>query len=313
MPLSFVAMKPAFSTIAIIGTGALGMYYGTRLGLAGGEVKFLLRSDLDAVRQRGSMAITDSKQRLELRPVSVFGSTAEIGQVDLVVVTLKTTANHHLAELLPPLIGPATAVLTLQNGLGPDEKIASIVGAERVLGALAFIAATRTAPGEVRVYTHGSLVIGEFERRPMDRTRALVEQFNSAGVKTSMAENLAEARWRKLVWNIPFNGLAIAAGGLTTDIICADPVLAARVRVLMKEVQGAAGLMGYRIPDEFLRQQFDVTPPMGAYQPSSLVDCKAGRDVEIESIWGEPLRRAQAAGANMPELARLYDQLRAVV
>jgi 2-dehydropantoate 2-reductase len=306
-------MKPAFPTVAIIGTGAIGTYYGVRLAKAGADVRFLLRGDFEAIRKNGAMAIVDGEARVELRPVSVFRTSAEIGPVDIVLVALKTTANHHLAKLLPPLIGPDTAVLTLQNGLGPDEAIASIVGPERVLGALAFIALTRTASGEVRCYHHGSLVIGEFERRPTARTRALAEQFIAAGVKTTLAENLAEARWRKLVWNIPFNGLAIAAGGLTTDLISDDPILAARVRVLMKEVQQAAAGFGYIIPDEFLKQQFDVTPPMGSYQPSSLVDFIAGREVEIESIWGEPLRRAQKAGADTPELARLYDQLRALV
>jgi 2-dehydropantoate 2-reductase len=81
----------------------------------------------------------------------------------------------------------------------------------------------------------------------------------------------------------------------------------------MKEVQAAAAAMGHMIPDDFLQQQFSVTPPMGAYRPSSLVDFMAGREVEIEAIWGEPLRRAQAAGANVPALAQLYQEVQAKV
>jgi len=81
----------------------------------------------------------------------------------------------------------------------------------------------------------------------------------------------------------------------------------------MKEVQQAAALLGYAITDEFLTEQFNVTPPMGAYKPSSLVDFLAGREVEVESIWGEPLRRAQAAGAHVPELAKLFEELRGTV
>lgn len=302
-------MKRGFPRIAIIGTGAIGTYYGVRLATAGADVRFLLRSDFETVRQKGEMSIDDGETRIELRPVAVFNTTAQIGPVDLVIVSLKTTANAQLATLLPPLLGDSTAVLTLQNGLGADEYIASLVGAERVLGALAFIASTQSAPGEVRVYHHGSLTLGEFQGTPTTRTRALAAQFETAGVKIRVAENLAEARWKKLVWNIPFNGLSIATGGLTTDRICADPTIAARVRLLMKEVQQSAAALGYRISDEHLRQQFEVTPPMGAYQPSSLVDYLAGREVEVEAIWGEPLRRAQAAGASVPELARLYSEL----
>jgi 2-dehydropantoate 2-reductase len=306
-------MSHTFPSIAIIGAGAIGTYYGVRLGRAGANVRVLLRSDLAAIKRRGAMAIRDDNGSIDLRPVSVFGSTIEIGPVDLVIVSLKTTANDHLSDLLPPLLGSKTAVLTLQNGLGADEVIASIVGSERVLGGLAYIALTRTAPGEVRCYHHGSLTIGEFGRPPTTRTRNLAAQFGAAGIKVNVAENLAEARWKKLVWNIPFNGLAIVAGGITTDRICADAKLTAYVGALMKEVQRAATALGYVITDEFLQQQFDITLPMGAYQPSSLVDFLAGREVEIESIWGEPLRRAQAVGAAVLELARLYDELRTII
>jgi 2-dehydropantoate 2-reductase len=286
------------------------MYYGARLALAGAEVRFLMRGDLAVVRARGSLLLHEKGGATELKPVAAFGSTGEIGPVDLVIVTLKTTANGELARLLPPLLGPRTVIFTLQNGLGSDEQIAALFGAERVMGGLAFIAATRTAPGEVMCYHPGSIALGEFGRPPLDRTRALAAQFETAGVKTRVVDDLNEARWRKLVWNIPFNGLAIAAGGITTNRLCAIPRLAEEVRALMHEVQFAASRLGFVIPEKFLRQQFDVTPPMGAYRPSSLVDFLAGREVEVEAIWGEPLRRAQAAGAKVPRLERLYASLK---
>ncbi|PAW62143.1 MAG: hypothetical protein B9S34_15815, partial [Opitutia bacterium Tous-C1TDCM] len=115
-----------------------------------------------------------------------------------------------------------------------------------------------------------------------------------------------------LIWNVPFNGLAIARGGLTTDRLLADPRIAAEVRPLMDEVAGAARHFGYEVTEEFIRSQLEVTPGMGAYAPSSLVDFLAGREVEREAIWGEPLRRAQAAGLAMPRLTALYADLRKV-
>jgi 2-dehydropantoate 2-reductase len=299
--------------IAVVGSGALGIYYGVRLGLAGASVHFLLRSDWEAVRKGGSLRIYDSESSRELSPVAIYQTTRDIGPVDLVIVSLKTTTNAALAELLPPLVGQHTAVLTLQNGLGAEDTIAGIIGKDRVLGGLAFIALNRTAPGEVRCFHHGSLVIGEFGRPPAARTEAVAQWFKAAGVVVQVANILAEARWKKLVWNIPFNGLAIAAGGIATDRICADSALSNQVRVLMKEVQTAARAQGYEIPDSFLQQQYDVTPPMGAYRPSSLVDFLAGRDVEVEAIWGEPLRRAQAAGAQVPALAQLHDKLQHLI
>jgi 2-dehydropantoate 2-reductase len=302
----------ASPSIAIVGAGAIGCYYGARLALVGNDVRFLMRSDLEHVRAHGlTLRERDGTRRLER--VAAFGTTAEIGPVDLVLVTLKTTANGALATLLPPLLHRDTVVVTLQNGLGNEELLAALVGAERVLGGLCFIAVTREAPGElVGYHTPASITLGEFGRPAAERTHAIAGLFKTIGVKCTAVDQLAEARWRKLIWNIPFNGLSIAAGGITTDRILADPALAREVRALMDEVANAARRFGFVIPEEFIQKQIDVTPPMGPYKPSSLVDFLAGREVEVEAIWGEPLRRAQAAGLTMPRLEALYARLREV-
>ncbi len=296
-------------SIAIVGAGALGCYYGARLALAGADVRFLFRSDLPHVRVHG-LTLRERDATRHLPRPAVFATTAEIGPVDFVLVTLKTTNNAELPRLLPPLLGAQTAVVTLQNGLGNEELIASLAGAERVLGGLCFIAVTRTAPGEVTgFHTPGAMSLGEFGRSNSGWLQTLTAWFQKAGVNCRAVENLSEARWRKLVWNIPFNGLAIARGGITTDRILGDPVVAAEVRTLMEEVAAAGRYFGYDVPEKFIQKQIDVTPPMGAYAPSSLVDFFAGRAIEVETIWGEPLRRAQAAGLAMPRLAALYAQL----
>jgi 2-dehydropantoate 2-reductase len=304
-------MAEAFSRIGIVGSGAIGTYYGARLALSGADVRFLMRGDLAAVRARGSVLIRDAAGTAELRPVAAFATTAEIGPVDLAVIALKNTSAG-ARELIEPLLGPATVLLTLQNGLGADEYLAGLFGAGRVVGGLAFVAVNRTGPGEVRCFHPGSVTLGEFGRPPAERTHALARLLAAAGVRIQVAENLLEARWRKLVWNIPFNGLSIAEGAVTTDRICSDPRLAGEARGLMAEVQRAAAGHGFAISDEYLRKQFDTTPPMGPYQPSSLVDFLAGREVEVESIWGEPLRRARSVGVATPRLEGLYARLLAL-
>jgi 2-dehydropantoate 2-reductase len=302
-------MALTFPRIGIIGSGAVGTYFGARMALAGAGVRFLMRGDLDAVRSRNSIVIHDRSGTSELRPAAAFARAAEIGPVDLVVVALKTTASGELQRLVEPLLGPSTALLTLQNGLGADEFLAGLFGAGRIIGGLVFMAISRTGPGEVRCFHSGMIRIGEYEGAAKPRTWALAELLSLAGMKVEVVDRLLEARWSKLVWNIPFNGLSIAEGGITTDRICADPVLAAEANALMLEVQGAAARFGVAISDAFVRKQFEVTPPMGAYQPSSLIDFLAGREVEVEAIWGEPLRRALAAGAEMPRLSALYSRL----
>ena len=156
----------------------------------------------------------------------------------------------------------------------------------------------------------GSLAVGELGRPVSERLRAVVELFLNSGVQCVAGESLAALRWRKLVWNVPFNGLSIAAGGITTDRILAEPALEREVRALMAEVIGAASRLGFAMPEGLIEQQVELTRPMGPYRPSSLIDWQAGREVEVEAIWGEPLRRAQAAGLAMPKLGMLYALLR---
>lgn len=305
------AELPPRPRIAIVGAGAIGTYYGARIALAGGDVHFFGRSGRDELRARGIvLREADTEQRLPPERAPAYSSTAEIGPVDVAVITLKNTANGLFSELLSPLLGPRTIILTLQNGLGADELLAALFGAERVVGGLTFIAAVREAPGVVRIFTPGYVTLGEFGRPVSERVRQLVALFQHAGVKCEAVANLTEARWRKLIWNVPFNGLTIAAGGVPTDRILASPEWEQEARALIGEIIGAAARFGYIIPPNFIEEQFAHTRRMGVYQPSSLIDYLAGREVEIEAIWGEPLRRALAAGAAMPHLEKLYGQLK---
>jgi 2-dehydropantoate 2-reductase len=296
---------PSKPRIAILGTGALGCYYGARLAKAGEDVHFLARSNRAALMVRG-IRIKTPTERFHLRKVQVYGQPAEIGPCDLVIVALKATANDQLAKLLPPLMGENTVVLTLQNGLGVEEPVAEVVGPARVSGAICFVGANRTAPGVVEAVFPGLMMIGKFGKPAGERTHAIAALFSRAGVKCEAHDNLEEMRWKKLVWNVPFNGLAIAAGCITTDVILADDGLKTLARRLMEEVVEAAAKFGHIIPRSFMDLQFERTAKMGKYRPSSLEDFEAGRQIEVEEIWGEPVRRAKSVGAPVPRLEMLY-------
>ncbi len=302
------------SSIAILGSGALGLYYGGRLARAGNDVRFLARGDLAHIREHGiRVDITPDSDSFTLpgKALRLAASPEEIGPVDLVIVSLKATANDQLPHLLPPLLHGGTTVLMIQNGLGVDEAAAAVAGAERVVGGLCFICVNRIAPGHAECTMTGMIVAGEFGGRPAGgRTHALADLFRAAGVNFTVTDNLAEARWRKLVWNIPFNGLAVAGGGIDTEKILSDPAMTAEVWSLMREVQAAAAAHGITIPDDFVRHQVERTYPMGPYKPSTMLDYVAGKPIELEPIWGEPLRRARTAGVDTPCLAALYETLR---
>jgi 2-dehydropantoate 2-reductase len=298
----------SISSIAIVGSGALGLYYGARLARAGADVSFLARSDLDVLRTRG-IAVNATDGDFTLPSVKAAATPEEIGPVDLVIVTLKATANDQLARLLPPLLHADTAVLNLQNGIGVDELVAAVVGSGRVMGGLCFICANRIAPGVAGCTLPGYVVIGEFSGAPQPRTQAVADWFVRAGVQAEVSPSLAEARWRKLVWNVPFNGLTVDKGGLTTEDIMKSPASEAEVWALMREVQAAAAAYGFVIPEAFIVDQVERTRVMGPYKPSTMLDYVAGKPLELEPIWGEPLRRAQAKGVETPRLAALYARL----
>jgi 2-dehydropantoate 2-reductase len=294
--------------MAVVGSGAVGCYYGGRLAQHGHEVHFLMRSDHDAVARDG-LHLTSPLGDAHLR-VQAHRSTSAIGPCDLVIIALKATSNAALLELLPPLLHENTLLLTLQNGLGNEEFLARHFGAERVLGGLCFVCINRTAPGHIHHIAQGRINLGEHLRPALDRTRSLAETFRESMIECVVEDSLAAARWKKLVWNIPFNGLAIASGGKDTAEILADPALEARVRKLMIEVITTARGLGHDVPDELVDDMIERTRTMTKYRPSSLIDFQEGRDVEIEPIWGEPVRQAEAAGLEMPGVRALYEQLK---
>lgn len=297
--------------VAVVGAGAIGGYYGAKLAYFGRDVHFLMRGDLRDVRRFG-LRIRSKSGNIRLAKVNCYRSTEEIGPCDLVLIAVKTTGNADLLHLIPPLLHERTMLLTLQNGLGNEELLSAAFGAERVLGGLCFVCLNRVSPGVIEHYDHGRLIVGEYQRYPAARTHDISWEFKRCGVVCTVTENLIRERWRKLIWNIPFNGLAITGGGIDTAAILARGELRALTLALMEEVITAANKYGCMLPSAVALEQIRRTETMGAYKPSTLIDFEAGRPLEVEAIWGEPLRRALAAGAVVPHLAAVYDEIKSI-
>jgi len=244
--------------------------------------------------------------------VTCYNSTKEIGPCDLVLIAVKTTSNSDLVDLIPPLLHERTMLLTLQNGLGNEEFLAEYFLAERVLGWLCFICLSRVSRTEIESYDYGHIVIGEYGRKPSKRTHAIASQFLTCGIKCSVVADLALEHWRKLVWNIPFNGLSILAGGIDTTTILADEALYRVTLALMNEVIDAAKKCGHALESAAAGDQIKRTKEMGEYEPSTLLDWEASKPLEIEAIWGEPQRRAAAVGAKTPRLEMIYALLKSL-
>ncbi len=294
--------------MAVVGSGAIGWYYGGRLANLGEDVRFLLRSDYEAVRN-GGMRVESVHGDFDLPQPQVFPSAEDIGPVDLVIIAWKATSNAHLAEVLPPLLHEGTQVLTLQNGLGNCEVISAITGPDRVLGGLCFVCINRIAPGLIRHTAGGRLSIGEWQAGIPGRAEEVARRFKAAGIPAGAAEDLRQSQWEKLVWNVPFNGLSVARGGVTTDVLLDSGETENEIRALMVEVIAAARAQGLELGDELIDFNVDRTRPMGPYRTSSMIDFVEGREVEVDGIWREPLRRAKELGVPTPRLEKLLAEI----
>lgn len=315
--------------VAVVGCGALGSYYGAQFCRAGYQTHFLLRSDFEQVRRAGVHV------RSPLGDFHVYPSCArdptEIGWSDLVLIGLKTTANDEFPRLLPPLVGESTLLLTLQNGLGNEDRLASLFSADQVLGGLCFVCLNRVEPGLICHTAHGQVVLGEYGRRSMERTRELADRFQEVGIPCMVTEDLARAHWEKLVWNIPFNGLGVGGSAgyeamisgridpgrplgpcLTTDLLLQESRWAGLVRELMDEVIHTARAMGHAVDQALAERMVESTRIMGAYKASTLIDFERAQPLEMENMFLQPLRMARKAGIPVPRLTALCQVLNAL-
>lgn len=301
--------------VAVIGAGAVGCYYGARLAQAGHDVHFVMRSDYDAVARRG-LEVHSAHGDFRLDAPLVHRSSAEVGPVDWVLCALKATAIEDARALVAPCVGDATRVLLLMNGLGLEERFGEWFGPQRIFGGLAFTCINRAAPGIVHHLDYGAVTVAHLQDDPDEVARATA-LWAGATVEVHTTPSLLEARWRKLLWNIPYNGLAVTAGGTTTDRIMDDPDLRAAAEALMHEVvaAGNADLAAHgstrRLdPARDVVAMLNATEAMAAYRPSTMIDFVEGRPLEVEAIFGEPLRRARALGVPVPRLELLTALMR---
>jgi len=312
--------------IAVVGCGAVGGFYGAKLCQTGCDVHFLLRSDYEAVRENG-VRIRSAEGDFDVHPTAAR-SPGEIGLCDLVIVALKSTANHRLGELLPPLVGEHTALLTLQNGLNNEATLAALFPNRPVFGGMCFVCLNRTKPGVIHHIAHGKIVLGRHGGSPDGLTGAIAKLIRSSGIPVDVSPDLERAHWEKLVWNIPFNGLGVAGAAgldatlvgrlvpsqpigpcLATDALLDNGPWEQLVTELMDEVIASGCALGHDLSPGLGEHQRNRTRVMKAYLSSTPIDFERGLPLELDALFRLPLGQAQAAGVETPRLTALCNLL----
>jgi len=292
-------------TYAIIGTGAIGGFYGARLAQSGKEVHFLLHSDYEFVRQHG-LQVNSCEGNFHLPRPLIYNHVSAMPQVDVVIVALKSTNNHLLPQLLPPLLKPTTLVLLIQNGIGLEDDLLALMPGLHLAAGLAFICSAKTQPGVINHQFYGSINIGNFNAPTV---APLLADLADAGIKAREVDYL-EARWRKAVWNMPFNGMTVALH-TQTDRLLANPATERLIEAQMLEVIGAAQALGVTaLTPAFAEKMMASTRAMVPYSPSMRLDYDFHRPMEIHYLYSRPIELARAAGFSMPLMQMLEAELR---
>ena len=291
----------------VLGTGAVGGYYGAMLQKGGAETNFLARSDYKYIKEKG-LRIDSWKGDFVLDKVNVYPSADDLPETDVVLITMKTTSNTMLEGLLKPIVREGTVIFILQNGLGMEKEISDMFPQAVVLGGMCFICSQKRGDGHIVHLDKGSISAAPYDRKDLPLLREIQKDFTAAGVEMTLMEDLEAARWNKLLWNIPYNGLSVVLNADTKQIMASDSGRAL-ARKLMEEVVAGAEACGCPLAEGSVENMLDFTAVMEPYEPSMKLDFDNHRKMELEYMYRRPLAEAKRHGAELPSIAMLTDQL----
>lgn len=292
--------------VLVIGTGAVGGFYGSLLAKTGAQVSVVARSDYEHVKTHGIEIRSETRLgHYHFQPAAVVRDAKELAdKPDYVLLCIKVVEDADRAGLLRDALGPDTAIVLVSNGVEIEDEIAAAFPGHELVSGLAFICVTRTAPGRIWHQAYGRLALGNYPNGLSDKTKALCAAYERSGIHCVAAEEIVTARWQKCVWNAPFNPLSVLSGGLSTNHILAtqEPF----VRAIMTEICRIAEAQGHPLPPDIVDKQVDSTQKMPPYKTSMLLDFESGRPMETEAILGNAVRAGRGAGVEIPHLESIY-------
>ncbi len=283
--------------ILIVGAGAVGGFYGAKLAAAGEEVTFLARGQTLSVLQKGSLSIQSYQGNFDVRDFS---------PPDVIIICVKTYDTDTVLEQIAPAVGKETILLSLQNGVESETKMAACFGAEKVLGAVCYIGAEMTEPGIVQHSADGQVAIGELDGSETARLQDLYEMMKKAGIDVSLSKNIRKASWGKLLWNVPFNQLCAIARASVGEILD-SAAMRELLQTTGREVvciaqQNGIDLTAADVEKHLAFSEKELRP----VRPSMLQDLEKGKRLEHETIAGFILREGKRLKVPVPINETLY-------
>lgn len=296
--------------IAVMGTGGVGGYYGGRLAAAGEDVRFIARgAHLDAMRERGLQVFSGAGD-LQLK-VKATDDPGDIGPVDIVLFCVKLYDLESAAAAIHPLIGPDTAVISLQNGVDSETRLARLIDERHIVGGAAYISAAIESPGVIRHVGKGAfLVFGELDGQKSPRLEALLAACKRAGFGVELSTDIYRVIWEKFTLLASLAGVTTVAGATIGQVI-GDGDLRGILEAAMREVMAIAESSGIVLPIDLIQKNMAVLGKMPPGDKTSMArDHELGHRLEIESLSGAVTRLGAACGVSVPIHRTIYAALK---
>jgi 2-dehydropantoate 2-reductase len=295
--------------IGVVGTGAVGGYFGGLLSKNGNEVVFLARGKNFEVMKKEGLFINSERESFKVHQYFT-DQLSSFSDVDLVLFCLKSNATKEVAEKLLPYLKKDALILTLQNGVDNEEVLSEIFGANRVLSAAAYIQTSVIKEGVVQqIGRPPQLVIGAVDERKQDVAGEIASLFNKANIQTFVSKHIMEVKWKKLLWNVTFNPLS-ALLQISVGNILDHPELNQTAQTICKEAITVAQKIGMRINDDFYQEIFERGKFAKEHKTSMLQDRLRGKKMEIESICGHIIKKGKEFQVETPALETVYRLLK---
>jgi 2-dehydropantoate 2-reductase len=292
--------------ILLVGAGAVGSFYCGKLHQAGAEVTAVVRSDYDEVLGNG-FTVKSCLGDFHYMPRRVLRSADEYTeQADFIVVATKVLPGIDVPSLIRPAVHGGASIVLLQNGIDIETNTAAAFPENEIISGLAFICVSRSSAGHMDHQDYGRVVVGRYPGGNSVRADLLGEMFTKSGLNCEVVNDIVTARWRKLLWNAPFNPMSVLSGGADTRQMLSRPEARDLARAVMEEVRLLADAAGFPLPAEAVDRNIEDTIKMTPYKTSMLLDYENGRELEVEAILGNASRLGKKLGVRIPHIDTFY-------
>jgi len=292
--------------ILVIGAGAIGCFYASKLASQGVQIVLWCRSNYDFIKENG-LEIESYQGNYRFIPHRVIKNLDEINEdFDYILIATKNLPSIDISGLISNIIKSKTTIILAQNGIHIENSLAKNFPNNEIISVIAFVAVSRKFANVIYHQDYGKLTIGTYNNKASQHVYFLENLWKKSGIEVEVSDNILLERWKKLVWNGAFNPLSVILRGKNTAEILNNELALNLVKNIMKEIVEIALIDNCQLPKDIIEMNIIATQKMKPYKTSMLLDFEAGREMEVEAILGNAIKYAKSKSILTPYLSTIY-------